>query len=272
VYTGLEAAQEMDVISPRDGHVTSISGSFPRKSSGLVAVSVDKDSAKAHAAQAGAGLVQDGMTVGLGSGSTAALMVQHLAARMRQEGLRIIGVPTSGATAELASGLEIPLRDLDEVWALDINIDGADEVDAQFRMIKGRGGALLREKIVASTSRRRVTMITPEKRVSRLGIVSPIPVEVSTFGLKHIERRLKDLGATTFLRRRGDGSLALTDGGNAIIDCKFPPVADPVSLDAQLQCVPGVFETGLFIDLCDTLIVGSSEGVDVIQSGAPKQP
>ena len=208
------------------------------------------------------------MTVGLGSGSTAALMVQFLADRMRREGLKITGVPTSRATAELASGLKIPLRDLDEVSTLDINIDGADEVDAQFRMIKGRGGALLREKIVASTSPRRVTMITQEKRVSQLGLVSAIPVEVSAFGLKHTERRLKDLGATTFIRLRGDGSLATTDGGNAIVDCKFPPVADPGSLDAQLQCVPGVLETGLFIGLCDTLIVGSSEGVEVIQTGA----
>ena len=211
------------------------------------------------------------MTVGLGSGSTAALMVQHLADRMRQEGLKIIGVPTSGATAELASGLKIPLRELDEIAELDINIDGADEIDARFQMIKGRGAALLREKIVASSASHRVTMITQEKRVSQLGLVSPIPVEVSAFGLKHTERRLQNLGATTFIRRRGDGSLALTDGGNAIIDCKFPTVSDPVSLDAQLQCVPGVFETGLFIDLCDTLVVGLSEGAEVIQNGASKQ-
>jgi len=235
-------------------------------------VSLDKDSAKAHAAQAGASLVQDGMTVGLGSGSTAALMVQFLGARLRQEGLQITGVPTSGDTAELASSLKIPVRDLDEVSVLDINIDGADEIDAQFRMVKGRGGALLREKIVASASRRRVTMITLEKRVSQLGAAAPIPVEVSVFGLKHTELRLNDLGALTTIRRRGDGSLVLTDGGNAIVDCKFPPIGDPASLDAQLQCVPGVFETGLFINLCDTLIVGSSEGAEVIQTGTVQQP
>jgi ribose 5-phosphate isomerase A len=234
-------------------------------------VSSDKDSAKAHAAQAGASLAQDGMTVGLGSGSTSTLMVEYLAARVRQEGLKIIGVASSGDTAELALGLKVPLRDLDEVSSLDINIDGADEIDAHFRMIKGRGGALLREKIVAAAARRRVTMITREKRVSQLGAGAPIPVEVSVFGLKHTEQLLKNLGAVTSIRRRGDGSLLMTDGGNAIIDCEFPPIGDPVSLDAQLQCVPGVFETGLFINLCDTLIVGSSEGAEVIQTGTVEQ-
>jgi ribose 5-phosphate isomerase A len=211
-------------------------------------------------------MVQDGMTVGLGSGSTAALMVQYLAARVHQEGLKITGVPSSGTTATLASGLQIPLRDLDEVAALDINLDGADEIDAQFRMIKGRGGALLREKIVASAATLRVTMITQTKRVSQLGISAPIPIEVSTFGLKHTERLLADLGAATEIRR-SDDALALTDGGNAIIDCKFPPAVDVELLDARLQCLAGVLETGLFIGLCDTLIVGSNDGVEIIRAG-----
>jgi ribose 5-phosphate isomerase A len=205
------------------------------------------------------------MTVGLGSGSTAALMVRHLGARVRQEGLRIVGVASSGATAELARSLEIPLRDLDEVASLDVNLDGADEIDSQFRMIKGRGGALLREKIVAAASARRVTMITEEKRVERLGQSSPIPVEVSVFGLEHTERLLQQLGASTSIRRGRDGSLALTDGGNGIVDCRFPVKFDPGLLDAQLQCLAGVLETGLFIGLCDLLIIGSSEGVERIE-------
>jgi ribose 5-phosphate isomerase A len=211
-------------------------------------------------------MVQDGMTVGLGSGSTAVLMVQFLAARVKQEGLRIIAVASSGATATLASTLQIPLRELDEVAALDINLDGADEIDAQFRMIKGRGGALLREKIVASSAMLRVTMITQTKRVSQLGLAAAIPVEVSTFGLMHTERLLADLGAATAIRR-SDDALALTDGGNAIIDCKFPPSVDVESLDARLQCLAGVLETGLFIGLCDTLIVGSNDGVEIIRAG-----
>ncbi len=226
----------------------------------------DNDSAKGRAARVGASLVEDGMTVGLGSGSTAVLMVRHLADRIQNEELSIIGVPSSGSTAELARSLGIPLRDLDEVGALDINLDGADEIDPQFRMIKGRGGALLREKIVVAASARRVTMIADEKRVAQLGQSAPIPVEVSVFGMKHTERLLQRLGASTSIRRGGDGTLILTDGGNVIVDCRFPAIADPSLLDTQLQSLAGVLETGLFIGLCDLLIVGSSAGVEQLTS------
>ena len=129
-------------------------------------------------------------------------------------------------------------------------------------MIKGRGGALLREKIVATASRHRVTMITADKRVQRLGMIVPIPVEVSPIGVKHTERRLQQLGASTTIRNRPDGSPYLTDGGNKIVDCRFATVDDPRALDRQLQCIAGVLETGLFLDLCDTLIVGTEDGVD----------
>ena len=212
------------------------------------------------------------MIVGLGSGSTAALMVRHLASRVEQEGLRIVGVPTSKATAELARGLNIPVRDLDEVSGLDLNLDGADEIDPQFRMIKGRGGALLREKIVACASTRRVTMVTAEKLVERLGRSAPIPLEVSTFGVKHTERLTQRLGASTSIRCHADGSLVLTDGGNAILDCHFQGDIDPSILDGQLQGIAGVLESGLFIGLCDTLIVGRDQDVDVITTGAARQP
>jgi ribose 5-phosphate isomerase A len=230
------------------------------------------DSAKGRAAEAGASLVESGMTVGLGSGSTAELMVRHLAARMEREGLSITGVPTSRATADLARGLKIPLRELDEVLSLDINLDGADEIDPRFRMIKGRGGALLREKIVACASARRVTMITADKRVEQLGLSAPIPIEVSAFGVTHTERRLQELGASTSIRRGVDGALALTDGDNAIVDCRFPSIADPCALDQLLQGVAGVLETGLFIDLCDTLIVGRKDGVEAIETSLPRRP
>ena len=152
----------------------------------------DLDPSKARAARAAADLVESGMVVGLGTGSTAALMVQRLGERREQDGLKIIGVPTSVATAVLANHLRIPLRELDDISSLDMNLDGADEVDHQFRMIKGRGGALLREKIVACVAARRVTIITNDKRVDRLGNI-PIPVEVSRVGLKHTERRLQRL-------------------------------------------------------------------------------
>ena len=228
---------------------------------------MNPDPAKERAARAGAELVRDGMIVGLGSGSTAVLMVRALAARMAAEGLSITGVPSSAATAELARSLKIPLREMDEVEALDISLDGADEIDPQFRMIKGRGGALLREKIVASSSAHRVTIITPEKRVERLGRSMPIPVEVSTFGLLHTEKRIRALGGDTTIRRNMDGMPVITDGRNAIIDCRFAQVEDPGDLEWRLQSQAGVLETGLFLGLCDTLIVGTAEGVEVIESG-----
>ena len=237
---------------------------------GLVVLSQFENRSKEYAARAGASMVEDGMVVGLGSGSTAALMVEFLAARVEQEGLRILGVPTSRATAALATQHNIPLLDLDQVPLLDINIDGADEIDGRYRMIKGRGGALLREKIAVSAAKLRVTMITKTKQVTQLGMASPIPVEVSTFGMTHTERLLKNLGATTSIRRTNNQDLALTDGGNAIIDCKFWPLVDVSLLDSRLQQLAGVLETGLFIGLCDTLIVGSEEGVEIIRTDSPK--
>ena len=230
----------------------------------------DLDPAKIRAAWAAAALVEPGMTVGLGTGSTATLMVKRLGERVEREGLRIVGVPSSVATAELAQALKIPLRELDDVTELDMNLDGADEVDPQFRMIKGRGGALLREKIVACVAARRVTIITAEKRVQSLGVNAPIPVEVSKIGLKHTEHRIQKMGARTKIRRTPGGEPYLTDGGNAIIDCHFAEILDPVELDIRLQAVVGVFETGLFLGLCDTLIVGTDLGVEQIESNAPR--
>ena len=229
-------------------------------------MTTDSDSPKFRVSRAGAALVEGGMVVGLGSGSTASLMVRCLAQRIADEALEIIAVATSEATAQLAGKLGIRLRDLDEVAALDINLDGADEIDPRFHMIKGLGGALLREKLVASASSHRVTMVTAEKRVDRLGETAPVPVEVSSVGVKHTEQRLRELGATTTRRRRPDGLPYFTDGGNEIIDCRFALIDDPGALDRQLQSVVGVLETGLFIDLCDTLIVASEAGLEKLQA------
>jgi ribose 5-phosphate isomerase A len=231
-------------------------------------VSKDVDPSKVQAARIAADLVESGMIVGLGTGSTAALMLRRLGERREHDGLKIVGVPTSVATAELARHLSIPLRDLDDISSLDINLDGADEVDPQFRMIKGRGGALLREKLVACVAARRVTIITDDKRVDRLGASAAIPVEVSRVGLKHTERRLQRLGAQTRIRPLPSGTPYLTDGGNAIVDCRFVDIADPEELDARLQSVVGVFETGLFLGLCDLLVIGTKDGVEQIASGA----
>jgi ribose 5-phosphate isomerase A len=234
-------------------------------------VANDIDSPKGRAAFAGASLVESGMIVGLGSGSTAVLMVRFLADRVAKARLKIKAVSTSRTTGELAHSLGIPVVELDEVGTLDLNLDGADEVDPEFRMIKGLGAALLREKIVARAAARRVNMITADKRVARLGTRAPIPVEVSAFGMKHTERLLQDLGASTSIRHGADGRPTVTDGGNVIVDCRFPALSDPTSLDCQLQCVVGVLETGLFIGLCDLLIVATDEGVQAIESGVARQ-
>jgi ribose 5-phosphate isomerase A len=227
---------------------------------------MNADSPKDRVARAGAAMVRDQMVVGLGSGTTSERMVRELARRIGDERLTITAVATSAATAALARSLGIPLRDLDEVDHLDLSLDGADEIDPQFRMIKGRGGALLREKIVACASAHRVTMITADKRVDRLGQHMPIPVEVSAFGVLHTERRLRALGAATEIRRAPGGAPALTDGGNAIVDCRLERLDDPEAIDARLQRLAGVLDTGFFIDLCDTLIVATADGVEVLEA------
>jgi ribose 5-phosphate isomerase A len=223
------------------------------------------DPAKSRAAEAAAAQVQSGMIVGLGTGTTASAMIRCLGLRLQSEALRFVGVPTSEATAAQARDLGIPVRDLDEVDSLDLNLDGADEIDGAFRMIKGRGGALLREKIVVSAARRRAAIITADKRVDRLGARTPIPVEVSPFGLRHIERQLRDLGATTALRTDRTGAPFVTDGGHQIIDCHFDDVFDPEELDQRLNRIAGVFETGIFIGLCDLMIVGYPDRVETIE-------
>jgi ribose 5-phosphate isomerase A len=223
------------------------------------------DPAKLRAAEAAAELVESGMTVGLGSGTTATAMVRFLASRMSRDGLRFETVATSEATAALARSLGIPLREIDDVDSLDLNLDGADEIDHAFRMIKGRGGALLREKIVVDAARRRVTIVTADKRVERLGERMPVPVEVSPFGLRHINRHLVDLGAKTSLRTVDGGSPFVTDGGHRIIDCHFPRIDDPESLERRLKQIVGVFETGLFIGLCDLIIVGYPDRVEQVE-------
>lgn len=220
---------------------------------------------KVWAARAAASLVESGMVVGLGSGSTAAEFVRILGDRARDEGLEVLGVPTSVATASLANALRLPLRDVDDVATVDLMVDGADEVSPTFQMIKGRGGALLREKIVATVARRRVIVVTPEKRVERLGETAPLPIEVCPVGARHLEARLRDLGADPTVRARPDGAPYQTDGGNKIIDCRFAAILDPDALDAALQRLVGVYETGLFLGLCDLLIVGHSDRAELVQ-------
>lgn len=227
------------------------------------------DPAKQHAARLAADLVLPGMSVGLGSGSTATIMIERLGRRVAEEGLDFVGVPTSQGTAALATSVGIRLVDLDAIETLDLNLDGADEVDPAYRMIKGRGGALLREKIVAAAARRRVFIVGEDKHVERLGEHFALPVEVSPFGIGHTEAAIRDLGATIERRMDEQGTaLYTTDGGNRILDCRFKRgLDDPEGLDIRLKAIPGVFETGLFLGLCDALIMGHPDRAELIECG-----
>ncbi len=225
----------------------------------------EEDKQKRQAAIAAAALVEQGMVVGLGTGSTVSFVLIELARRRAEEGLEFVGVSTSKATTTLAGSLGLPLVELDDVASLDIVIDGADEVDDAFHLIKGRGGALLREKIVAAAAHRRVIVISPNKRVNRLGHQAPVPVEVSRFGIRHTEQALRNQGATTTLRRGDQGELVTTDEGHCIIDCRFLDIADPHELNCRLNALVGVFETGLFVGLCDLLIIGHDSGAEILE-------
>lgn len=226
------------------------------------------DQWKRLAAEKALTFVEPGMKLGLGTGSTAAMFVDLLGARVKA-GLDVLCVPTSEATRVQAGRLGIRLTSLDEEPFLDLVVDGADEIDGELRLIKGGGGALLWEKIVASASDRMVVIADISKKVERLGRY-PLPVEVVPFGLKstqrHIEVLAGDAGCTgkIVLRSGADGSPFVTDSGNLLLDCAFEQIEDPESLADALQVIPGVVEHGLFLGLADVAIVAGSDGVDVI--------
>ena len=209
--------------------------------------------------------IEEGMVIGLGSGTTATQMIYALGRRI-QEGLRIIGaVPTSHASEDLARKLGIHITDLDTHPVLDLDIDGADEIDQQLRLIKGGGGALLREKIVASSARRFVVIADATKQVAQLGQHFPLPVEVVPFAAKPVTNRIEDLGATVQLRHSG-GNVFLTENCNIILDCSFANgIADPNELDTHLHSIVGVVETGLFLHMAERAIIGGPEGITILQ-------
>jgi ribose 5-phosphate isomerase A len=211
--------------------------------------------------------VADGMTIGLGSGTTADLMLEALAERVRQ-GLRVTGVATSERTRSEAQRLSIPLAELDDVVALHLSIDGADEVILpSLDLVKGRGGALLREKLVAVTSRRRIIIVDESKLVSALASQHPIPVEVDRFGWRHTAGRLAALGATVQRRMTsGDDALNapfISDGGNFVLDCWFGPISDAASIAAQIKALTGVIDHGLFVGMTERVYIAGAGGVRV---------
>ncbi len=219
---------------------------------------LDQSGQKALAARRAADEVRDGMVVGLGTGSTAAVLVAALGERVKG-GLRFVGVPTSEATARQASELGIPLATLEQRPQLDLDIDGADEVDPARDLIKGLGGALLREKIVAVAAARLVIMVDESKLVGRLGEKAPVPVEVVRFGWRRTAEALRALGAEPALRG-GEADAFVTDGGNFILDCRFPGARDLAALAGAIKGVVGVVEHGLFTGMRPTVLIGRADG------------
>ena len=211
--------------------------------------------------------VESGMVVGLGTGSTAAYAVQEIARRLRQGRLRhIVGIPTSRRTARLALDLGIPLGDLNSRPVVDVVLDGADEVDPHRNLIKGMGGALLWEKIVAAAARRVVILVDEQKRVERLGTRVPLPVEVEPFGWRTHVAFLEDRGAQVRIRATEEGEPFVTDGGHYILDARFPQgIADPWHLAQVLNGRPGIVEHGLFLGMVDIVVVGTLKGVEVMR-------
>jgi ribose 5-phosphate isomerase A len=212
--------------------------------------------------------VHDGMKVGLGTGTTTEFAVRELAARVAR-GLGIAAVPTSTRTERLARELGIPLTTLEDAPELDITIDGADEVDlTTLNAIKGLGGALLREKIVALASKEVVLIVDESKLVSTLGEHAPVPVEVVTFGWSRTRDVLALLGCRPERRTTGSGEPYITDSGNYLLDCHFPPIGDPIALGERIKRITGVVEHGLFTGVATRVVVGGRDGVKVVERNA----
>jgi ribose 5-phosphate isomerase A len=229
------------------------------------------DQEKEAAARASLRFVRDGNVVGLGTGSTAAYAVRFLGERVRA-GLKIRGIPTSVRTKDLATSVGIPLTTLDEFQqadfqGIDVTIDGADEFDPHLHLIKGGGGALLREKIIASASRQVVIIADSSKQVAVLGRF-PLPVEVIPFAQALIANRIAALGATVKLRQDAKGNVFVSDEGHHILDCSFGQIPDPPALARTLSDMPGIVEHGLFIDLATVVLVAKGEKVTEFRRGA----
>lgn len=224
------------------------------------------DELKRLAAFAAAEHVRDGMVVGLGTGSTARHLILALGERVKA-GLSIQGVPTSGDTAELAKRHGIPLLETDDAWTIDVAIDGADQVDPKLNLVKGGGGALLKEKIVAAAARQLIIVVDYTKRVPMLGHPFPLPVEVIAFGWGSTARQIQNLGIKAVIRER-NGQIYRTEAGNHILDLHVDRIEDPTALELELNLIPGVVETGLFVGRTNLLLVGTPHGVEAHKAEA----
>jgi ribose 5-phosphate isomerase A len=220
---------------------------------------------KQQVGEAAAELVEDDMLVGLGTGTTANQFILALGRRV-QQGLRIAGaVASSQASHDLAANMGIPVADLNTYPKLDIYIDGADEINPQLQLIKGAGGALLREKVVAAASHRFVVIADDSKLVERLGLLYPLPIEVVPFAVTPVRKCLKSLGVVATIREHANQTF-ITENHNLILDCTFPDgIDDPMALDARLHAIVGIVETGLFLRMAKQAVIGGAEGVHIIQ-------
>lgn len=215
---------------------------------------------KRAAARAVADSVKTGQRLGLGTGSTVTFFLERLAERVAEEGLRIVGVPTSEPTSIRARELGLPLGSLDAIESLDLAVDGADEVDPQLDLIKGGGAALTREKIVAAAAARFVVIVDETKLVARLGASFRLPIEVLPFGWRQSSARIAALGLRNELRREADSQPLRTDNGNYVLDAVLGPCEDLRALELELDAIPGVLECGLFVGMADEAWIGGADG------------
>jgi len=221
------------------------------------------DAAKRNAAYAATEHVKDGMIVGLGSGTTAAYAIMALGERKKHENLQILGIPSSYQAFQIAVQNLIPVTTLEEHPIIDVNIDGADQIDPQLNLIKGMGAALAREKIVAASSRHNIFIADEKKKVTVLGEGNhPVPIEVLPFAIALVQHRIQALDGSPLLREtKGKLGPVISDNGNAIMDATFGAISDPTVLEHQLKMTPGVVETGLFIGLTDIVYLGTDSAV-----------
>ncbi len=227
--------------------------------------------AKEAAARAALEYVEDGMILGLGSGSTAEAFIHLLGEKLAETGWRVSGVPTSETTRAIAIGAGVPLKPVEQATRIDLAVDGADEVDADFSLIKGGGGMLLREKIIANAADHFLVIIDQSKVVDRLGAF-PLPVEVEPFGFTITAKAIFDIlretgcgGNEVSLRSDAQGRPFMTDGGHYVLDCAAASIPEPDATDAALQAIPGVIETGLFIDMARTVIIGAPDEAEILE-------
>jgi ribose 5-phosphate isomerase A len=221
---------------------------------------LEREELKKLAAEKALDYIKDGMIVGLGTGSTVEYTIRKLG-KLVSEGLNIKGIPTSIHTMRIAKEENIPLTNLEENPEIDVTIDGADEVDSNLNLIKGGGGALTREKIIAFNSKKVIIVIDDSKIVKALGIDFDLPVEVVKFGWTSVKKVLEDFGCTVKLREIMNNEPFITDNGNYILDCEFERIEDPQTMEVEINNIPGVVENGLFVGLVDEVIVGSTQGI-----------